>query len=134
MKRLILPFLLVLLIILFVYFNVFDLFVGPYKAKDYATSNTIKLFEKNSDESVKRLLNRFSLDQVYTLVLVEDEIVVLLADGQVYLRENYQELPTFANQYGVYQNEVVFVHQSETQEIYYDMTTQHVLFEMEWGK
>lgn len=134
MKRFLVPFLLVLLITLFVHFSVFDLFVGPYKATDYATSNTIKLFEKNSNESVSRLLNRFSLDQVYTLVLVEDEIVVLLADGQVYLRANYQELPTFANKYGVYQNEVVFVHHSETQEIYYDMSTQDVLFEMEWGK
>ncbi len=134
MKRFLVPFLLVLLITLFVHFNVFDLFVGPYKATDYATGNTIKLFEKNSNESVSRLLNRFSLDQVYTLVLVEDEIVVLLADGQVYLRANYQELPTFANKYGVYQNEVVFVHHSETQEIYYDMSTQDVLFEMEWRK
>ena len=133
MKQLFVTIGLIALIVLFLLFNVIDLVVGPSRAQEHALRNTVTLFEKENDEEVSEILNRFSLQQVYAIVRIDDNIVVLLADGQVVNRTPYLALPDTMSHYGYYEEQVVFVKVDENSETYYDMNTNEELFRIEMG-
>lgn len=134
-QRILLSIILVLLIILFISFNLIDLILGPLKAPEAAVSNTVELYERNSGQKVSMVYNRFSLDNVYTFVEVDDKIVVLLADGQVVDSMDQVEMPEHLvskdASYGYFENEIIYVVTESDSETFYDIETGEIVFSFE---
>lgn len=132
-KRWLLTGLLLVVCLLLVIFNIVDFIIGPADVPTHAMNQTVDLYEKANDQEVSEILNRFSLEHVYLLVKVQNEIVVLMADGSVVYETDYVDLPTSMDYYGYYDKDVVFVQKDDNTEVFYDIDTLNEIFRLELG-
>lgn len=125
---------LLVLISLFIFFNLIDFVIGPQSADQIARENTIRLYNQANEDQVDEYLNRFSLEEVYTIVKIDDAIKVLRADGTVAYSRAFVELPSELTQeayYGYYNRQLVFVEKEGLNERFYNIETLEVVFEWE---